>query len=175
SNFDQVLAIKPETSLLTNISSTISQPETSSCQLQNKSMIPAQSLQKRSNFDNYSRVSDKYMPERPPDRYGINSERFIHANIMNPIPSTGQIMESLANDLYKKLIDKFSAKPVKSKKKIEPDSDEDLTDRMSKLSINQAIAKGIEAGVNAVLETKVELIELNKKLRTHINESGYLK
>ncbi|CAG8612552.1 9304_t:CDS:1, partial [Acaulospora morrowiae] len=85
------------------------------------------------------------MPERSPDRYGINSERFIYADIMNPISSTGQIMESLANDLYKKRINKFSAKPIQSKKKIKPDLDKDLADHMNKLSINQAIAKGIEA------------------------------
>ncbi|CAG8592504.1 9277_t:CDS:2, partial [Acaulospora morrowiae] len=71
-----------------------------------------QSQQMQSNSDNYPRVPDKYMPERPPDGYGINSERFIHADIMNPISSTSQIMESLANDLYKKLSDMFLAKSI---------------------------------------------------------------
>ncbi|CAG8626103.1 2658_t:CDS:2, partial [Diversispora eburnea] len=42
---------------------------------------------------------------RPPDGYGVNFERYIHADIINPTPSTSQIMESLANDLYKKLSD----------------------------------------------------------------------
>ncbi|CAG8621063.1 3858_t:CDS:2, partial [Acaulospora morrowiae] len=72
---------------------------------------------KRSNSDDYSRVPDKYMPKRPADGYSVNSERFIHADIINPIPSTNQIMESLANNLYKKLSDMFSAKPVQSKNK----------------------------------------------------------
>ncbi|CAG8666658.1 3572_t:CDS:1, partial [Diversispora eburnea] len=50
-------------------------------------------------------VPDKYMSERPPDDYEVNSERYIHADIINPTPSTSQIMESLVNDLYKKLSD----------------------------------------------------------------------
>ncbi|CAG8635780.1 5616_t:CDS:1, partial [Diversispora eburnea] len=61
--------------------------------------------QRQSNSDNYPRVLDKYMPERPPDGYGVNSERYIHADLTNPTPSASQITESLVNDLYKKLSD----------------------------------------------------------------------
>ncbi|CAG8636931.1 3159_t:CDS:2, partial [Paraglomus brasilianum] len=122
-------------------------PETSSHQLQTKSIIPVQSQQKRSNSDDYPRVPDKYMPERPPDGYGVNSERFIHADIINPIPSTSQIMESLANDLYKKLSDMFSAKPVQSKNKdTSTDDINEITKGMSKLSLNLAkMAKEVNA------------------------------
>ncbi|CAG8779710.1 11070_t:CDS:1, partial [Acaulospora morrowiae] len=67
SNFDQVSAIRPKASFSTNILPTISQPETSSRQLQNKSMILVQFQQKQSNSDDYPRVPDKYIPERPPD------------------------------------------------------------------------------------------------------------
>ncbi|CAG8799675.1 26736_t:CDS:2, partial [Dentiscutata erythropus] len=74
--------------------------------------------QRQPNSDDYPRVPDKYMPERPPDGYGVNSEKYIHADIINPTPSTSQIMESLANDLYKKLSDSKSSskKTPKSRK-----------------------------------------------------------
>ncbi|CAG8513398.1 18640_t:CDS:2 [Acaulospora morrowiae] len=170
SNFDQVSAVKLKASFSANILPTISWPETSSCQLQNKSMILVQSQQKRSNSDDYPRVSDKYMPERPSDGYGVNSERFIHADIINPIPSTSQIMKSLANDLYKKLSDMFSAKLVQSKNKdISTDDINEITKGMSKLSLNLAkMAKEFEnankdislAKSKAKYATKLEEIKL---------------
>ncbi|CAG8491551.1 23249_t:CDS:2 [Gigaspora rosea] len=46
-------------------------------------------------------------------------------------PQASQIIESLANDLYKKVSDMFSAKPVQSKKNIEVDSDEELADHIA--------------------------------------------
>jgi len=97
--------------------------------------------------NDYLRVPDKYMPERPPDGYGVNSERFINANLINPTPSTSQIMESLANDLYKKLSDMFSVKPVQSKNKdTSTDDIDEITKGMSKLSLNLAkMAKEVNA------------------------------
>ncbi|CAG8566939.1 684_t:CDS:2, partial [Cetraspora pellucida] len=79
-------------------------------------LVPTSSIQ----------VPDKYMPERPPDKYDINSKKFIH------------------------LSDMFSAKPVQLKKNIEVDSNEELADHMGKLSINKALSKGFEAGVYAI-------------------------
>ncbi|CAG8737034.1 4988_t:CDS:1, partial [Gigaspora margarita] len=102
------------------------------------------SQQRQSDFSDYLRVPDKYIPERPPDGYGVNSEKFIHHDLINPTPSASQIIESLANDLYKKVSDMFSAKPVESKKNIEVDSDEELADYMGKLSINKVLSKGFE-------------------------------
>ncbi|CAG8806637.1 6380_t:CDS:1, partial [Dentiscutata erythropus] len=75
-------------------------------------------------------VLDKYIPERPPDGYGVNSEKFIHCDLINPTPSASQIIESLTNNLYKKVSDMFLAKPVQSKINIKVDSDEELADRM---------------------------------------------
>ncbi|CAG8611226.1 14430_t:CDS:2 [Cetraspora pellucida] len=109
-----------------------------------------QSQQKQPNFSNYLRVSNKYMPERPPDGYGVNSEKFIHCDLINPTSSASQIIESLANNLYKKVSDMFSAKPVQSMKNIEVNFDKELADHMGKLSINKALSKGFEAGVHAI-------------------------
>ncbi|CAG8476195.1 24349_t:CDS:2 [Cetraspora pellucida] len=99
-----------------------------------KGSIPVQisqtSAQKQPDFSNYLRVSDKYMPERPPDGYSINSEKFIHCDLINPTPSASQIIESLVNDLYKKVSDMFLAKPVQSKKNIEVNSDKELADHI---------------------------------------------
>ncbi|CAG8681480.1 36745_t:CDS:1, partial [Racocetra persica] len=61
-----------------------------------------QSQQKQPDFSDYLRVPDKYISERPPDRYGINFEKFTHCDLINPTPLASQIIESLANDLYKK-------------------------------------------------------------------------
>ncbi|CAG8809774.1 21456_t:CDS:1, partial [Racocetra persica] len=61
------------------------------------------SQQRQPDFKDYLRVPDKYMPERPPDRYSVNSKKFIHCDLINPTPSSSQIIESLANDLYKKV------------------------------------------------------------------------
>ncbi|CAG8625950.1 9107_t:CDS:2, partial [Diversispora eburnea] len=66
--------------------------------------------QRQSDPNDYSRVLDKYISERPPDGYGVYSEKFIYRDLINPTPSASQIMESLVNDLYKKLSDKFSKK-----------------------------------------------------------------
>ncbi|CAG8687439.1 5599_t:CDS:2, partial [Ambispora leptoticha] len=85
-------------------------------------LVPTTSLQP-------TQVLDEYMPERPPDGYGINSKRFIHANLINPTPSISQIMESLVNDLYKKLSDMFSVKLVQSKNK---DTSTDDIDEITK-------------------------------------------
>ncbi|CAJ0745480.1 6858_t:CDS:2 [Entrophospora sp. SA101] len=64
-------------------------------------------------------------------------------------------LQSLIDTITKGVVDKFSSfLPKKNErnmsKNAEVDSDEDLADRMSKLSINKAIAKGIEAGINSV-------------------------
>ncbi|CAG8732568.1 16850_t:CDS:2, partial [Gigaspora margarita] len=111
-------------------------PQTSAINIQNKSHSDSsgpQFQQRRIDSVDYPRVPDKYLPERPPDRYGVNSERFIYTNLINPTPSTSQIMETLANNLYKKLLDIFSAKLIQSKKKdtspITDDVDEITKDR----------------------------------------------
>ncbi|RIB10235.1 hypothetical protein C2G38_2206696 [Gigaspora rosea] len=124
-------------------SSSISQAELDSMIKSQLALVPTSSIQ----------VPDKYMPEKPPDGYGVNSEKFIHCDLINPTPSASRIIESLANDLYKKVSDMFSAKPVQSKKNIEVDSDEELADRMGKLSINKALSKGFEAGVHAIIKS----------------------
>ncbi|RIB15569.1 hypothetical protein C2G38_2192057 [Gigaspora rosea] len=59
----------------------------------------------------------------------------------------------LANDLYKKVSNMVSAKPVQSKKNIKVNSNEELADRIDKLSINKALLKGFEAGVHAVVKS----------------------
>ncbi|CAG8555286.1 8082_t:CDS:2 [Gigaspora rosea] len=46
-----------------------------------------------------------------------------------------------------------SAKPVQSKKNIKVNSNEELADRIDKLSINKALLKGFEAGVHAVVKS----------------------
>ncbi|CAG8804768.1 42562_t:CDS:2, partial [Gigaspora margarita] len=94
-----------------------------------------QSQQKQPDFSNYLRVLDKYILERQPDGYGINSEKFIYHDLINPTPLASQIIESLANDLYKK---------VAIKKNIEVNFDEELADRMGKISINKALSKDAE-------------------------------
>ncbi|CAH1770018.1 3485_t:CDS:1, partial [Entrophospora sp. SA101] len=135
SNFNQVSAI--------NVPPTISQLETNSHQLQNKSqsdndsiraeiksmikselaVVPTTSLQptqfqktqalqsrqKQSDPIDYPRVPDKYMPERPPDGYGVYSEKNIHANLINPTPTSNQVIESVAKDVYEKVMDKISS------------------------------------------------------------------
>ncbi|CAG8662898.1 8132_t:CDS:2, partial [Cetraspora pellucida] len=73
-------------------SSSISRAELDSIIKSQLALVPTTSIQ----------VPDKYMPERPPDGYGVNSEKFIHCDLINPTPSASQIIESLANDLYKK-------------------------------------------------------------------------
>ncbi|CAG8563147.1 1453_t:CDS:10 [Cetraspora pellucida] len=92
-----------------------------------------QSQQKQPDFSDYLRVPDIYMPERLPDEYGVNSEKFIH---------------------------------LQSKKNIEVDSDEELADRMGKLSINKALLKGFEAEVHAV-------IKLSKHCCSNCNRTGH--
>ncbi|CAG8592185.1 20674_t:CDS:2 [Cetraspora pellucida] len=130
-----------------------------------------QSQQKQPNFSDYLRVPDKYMPERPPDKYGVNSEKFIHCDLINPTPSASQIIESLANDLYKKVSDMFSAKPVQSKKNIEVDSDEELADRMVKLSINKTLLKEPDTILASVLERNLriprDLVSIKKVSKSH--------
>ncbi|CAG8769933.1 6550_t:CDS:2, partial [Cetraspora pellucida] len=125
-----------------------------------------QSQQKQPDFSNYLRVPDKYMPERPPVGYGVNSEKFIHCDLINPTPSASQIIESLANNLYKKVSDMFSAKPMQSKKNIEVDSDKELADHMGKLSINKVLSKGFEAGVHAVIKS-------SKHCCSNCNKTGH--
>ncbi|CAG8790143.1 18248_t:CDS:2, partial [Dentiscutata erythropus] len=102
----------------------------------------------------------KYISERPPDGYGVNSKKFIHHDLINPTPSASKIIESLANNLYKKVSDMFSAKPVESKKNIEVDFDKELADCIDKLSINKVLSKGFEAGVHASSSSK----SLSKKI-----------
>ncbi|CAG8839741.1 23225_t:CDS:2, partial [Gigaspora margarita] len=75
-------------------------------------------------------IPDKYLPERPPDGYGVNSERFIHTNLINPTSSTSQIIETLANNLHKKLSDIFSAKSIQLKKK----DTSSITDNVNKIT-----------------------------------------
>ncbi|CAG8663740.1 3432_t:CDS:2 [Cetraspora pellucida] len=138
--------------------------QTSTVNIQNKShsdsnsisqaeLNTLQSQQKQLDFSNYLRVPNKYMPERPSDEYGVNSEKFIHCDLINPTSSASQIIESLANNLYKKVSNMFSAKTVQSKKNIEVDSDEELADRIGKLSINKTLLKGFEAEVHAVIKS----------------------
>ncbi|CAG8438839.1 9100_t:CDS:2 [Cetraspora pellucida] len=159
---------RPEASFSANILSTISQPETSSHQLQTKSIILVQSQQKRSNSDDYPRVPDKYMPKRPSDGYGVNSERFIHADIINPIPSTSQIMESLANNLYKKLSDMFLAKLVQSKNK---DTSIDDINEITKVSKNSELVH-ME---NALASKDDELKQMKDDLALNTSEIHSLK
>ncbi|CAJ0854131.1 5521_t:CDS:2, partial [Entrophospora sp. SA101] len=68
-----------------------------------------QSRQKQSDPIDYPRVPDKYMPERPPDGYGVYSEKNIHANLINPTPTSNQVIESVAKDVYEKVMDKISS------------------------------------------------------------------
>jgi len=67
-------------------------------------------------------------------------------------------LQSLIDTITKGVVDKFSSfLPKKNggnaSKNVEVDSDEELAKHMSKLSINKAMAKGIEAGVNAVIKS----------------------
>jgi len=129
-------------------------PTTSLQPTQSQKTQVLQSRQKQSDHIDYPRVPDKYMPERPPDGYGVYSEKFIHANLINPTPTSNQVIESVAKDVYEKVMDKISSFLPK-KKKNTPNNDDmdDITKGMAELSINKAIAKGIEAGVNAVINS----------------------
>ncbi|CAJ0826710.1 6909_t:CDS:2, partial [Entrophospora sp. SA101] len=115
-----------------------------------------QSRQKQSDPIDYPRVPDKYMPERPPDGYGVYSEKNIHANLINPTPTSNQVIESVAKDVYEKVMDKISSFLPK-KKKDTPNNDDmdDITKGMAELSINKAIAKGISQGIKAVHDNNV--------------------
>ncbi|CAJ0844889.1 3384_t:CDS:2 [Entrophospora sp. SA101] len=157
SNFNQVSAI--------NISPTI--PQTPAVNVQNKSHSNSsgisraeidilQSRQKQSDHIDYPRVPDKYMPERPPDGYGVYSEKFIHANLINPTPTSNQVIESVAKDVYEKVMDKISSFLPKKKNNTPNNDDMDeITKGMSELSINKAIAKGISQGIKAVHDNNV--------------------
>ncbi|CAJ0746443.1 880_t:CDS:2, partial [Entrophospora sp. SA101] len=173
-----------------NLPPTISQLETNSHQLQNKSqsdndsiraeiksmikselaVVPTTSLQptqfqktqalqsrqKQSDPIDYPRVPDKYMPERPPDGYGVYSEKNIHANLINPTPTSNQVIESVAKDVYEKVMDKISSFLPKKKNNTPNNDDMDeITKGMSELSINKAIAKGISQGIKAVHDNNV--------------------
>ncbi|CAG8786232.1 1378_t:CDS:1, partial [Racocetra fulgida] len=61
-------------------------PTSSIQSLQLQKTQALQSQQKQPDFSDYLRVLDKYMPERPPDGYGANSEKFIHCDLINPTP-----------------------------------------------------------------------------------------
>ncbi|CAJ0906455.1 13469_t:CDS:2, partial [Entrophospora sp. SA101] len=115
-----------------------------------------QSQQKQSDPIDYPRVPDKYMPERPPDEYGVYSEKFIHANLINPTPTSNQVIESVAKDVYEKVMDKISSFLPKKKNNTPNNDDMDeITKGMAELSINKAIAKGISQGIKAVHDNNV--------------------
>ncbi|CAJ0839263.1 1534_t:CDS:2 [Entrophospora sp. SA101] len=115
-----------------------------------------QSRQKQSDPIDYPRVPDKYMPERPPDGYGVYSEKNIHANLINPTPTSNQVIESVAKDVYEKVMDKISSFLPKKKNNTPNNDDMDeITKGMSELSINKAIAKGISQGIKAVHDNNV--------------------
>ncbi|CAJ0922627.1 10813_t:CDS:2 [Entrophospora sp. SA101] len=131
-------------------------PTTSLQPTQSQKTQVLQSRQKQSDNIDYPRVPDKYMPERPPDRYGVYSEKFIHANLINPTPTSNQVIESVAKDVYEKVMDKISSFLPKKKNNTPNNDDMDeITKGMSELSINKAIAKGISQGIKAVHDNNV--------------------
>ncbi|CAJ0868291.1 6210_t:CDS:2 [Entrophospora sp. SA101] len=131
-------------------------PTTSLQPTQSQKTQVLQSRQKQSDHIDYPRVPDKYMPERPPDGYGVYSEKFIHANLINPTPTSNQVIESVAKDVYEKVMDKISSFLPKKKNNTPNNDDMDeITKGMSELSINKAIAKGISQGIKAVHDDNV--------------------
>ena len=105
-------------------------PTTSLQPTQSQKTQVLQSRQKQSDHIDYPRVPDKYMPERPPDGYGVYSEKFIHANLINPTPTSNQVIESVAKDVYEKVMDKISSFLPKKKKNTSNDDMDEITKGM---------------------------------------------